>query len=34
MVIKWRRIRWAGYIERMREIKNAYDILVQNPEGK
>jgi hypothetical protein len=29
-----RRMRLAGHIERMREKRNAYKILVGNPEGK
>jgi hypothetical protein len=34
--IKLRRIRWMGHIEgiRMRQIRNAYKILVGKPEGK
>jgi hypothetical protein len=33
-VIKVRRIRWAGHIARMRNMRNAYKILVARPEGK
>jgi hypothetical protein len=33
-IIKSRRMRWAGYIARMREMRNAYRILVGKPEGK
>jgi hypothetical protein len=32
--IKSRRIRWEGYLTRMAEIRNAYNILGENPEGK
>jgi hypothetical protein len=28
------RMRWAGHVARMREKRNAYMILVGNPEGK
>jgi hypothetical protein len=31
---KSRRMRWAGHVARMREKRNAYRILVGNPEGK
>jgi hypothetical protein len=31
---KSRRMRWAGYVARMVEKKNAYRILVGKPEGK
>jgi hypothetical protein len=34
MVIKSRRMRWAGHIARMEEVRNAYNILVGKPEGK
>jgi hypothetical protein len=27
-------MRWAGYIAHMGEIKNAYKILVEKPDGK
>jgi hypothetical protein len=33
-MIKPRRMRWAGYVARTVEKKNAYRILVGNPEGK
>jgi hypothetical protein len=33
-IIKSRRIRWAGHIAHMGEIRNAYKILVGKPEGK
>jgi hypothetical protein len=33
-MIKSRRMRWAGHIARMGETRNAYRILVWNPEGK
>jgi hypothetical protein len=33
-MIKSRRMRWAGHVARMREKRNAYRILVGNPEGK
>jgi hypothetical protein len=32
--IKSRRMRWAGHVVRMGEKKNAYRLLVGNPEGK
>jgi hypothetical protein len=32
--MKSRRVRWAGHVERMGEKRNAYRILVGNPEGK
>jgi hypothetical protein len=32
-LIKSRRIIWAGHVERMREMRNAYKILVGKPEG-
>jgi hypothetical protein len=28
------RMRWAGHVTHMEEIRNAYKILVGNPEGK
>jgi hypothetical protein len=34
IVIKSRRIRWARHVARMWEIRNAYKILVEKPEGK
>jgi hypothetical protein len=33
-MIKSRRMRWAGYVARMGEKRNAYKILVGTPEGK
>jgi hypothetical protein len=33
-MIKSRRMRWAGHVARMMEKRNAYRILVGNPEGK
>jgi hypothetical protein len=33
-MIKSRRMGWAGHVARMRETRNAYRILVGNPEGK
>jgi hypothetical protein len=33
-MIKLRRMRWAGQVERMREKRYAYGILVGNPEGE
>jgi hypothetical protein len=33
-IIKPRRMRWAGYVARMEEKRNAYRLLVGNPEGK
>jgi hypothetical protein len=33
-MIKSRRMRWAGHVARMRKKRNAYMILVGNPEGK
>jgi hypothetical protein len=34
MVIKSRKLRWIGHIVCMREMRNAYSILVGKPEGK
>jgi hypothetical protein len=34
MMIKSRRMRWAGHVARMREMRNAYTLLVGKPEGK
>jgi hypothetical protein len=34
IIIKSRRMRWAGHVERMGEKRNAYRILVGKPEGK
>jgi hypothetical protein len=33
-VIKARRMRWAGYVARMGEVRGAYNILVGRPEGR
>jgi hypothetical protein len=33
-MIKSRRMRWTGHVERMGEMKNAYKILVGKPRGK
>jgi hypothetical protein len=33
-IIKSRRMRWAGYVARMGENRNAYRLLVEKPEGK
>jgi hypothetical protein len=33
-VIKARRMRWAGHLARMGEVKGAYNILVRKPEGR
>jgi hypothetical protein len=33
-IIKSRRMRWAGHVGRMREKRNAYRLLVREPEGK
>jgi hypothetical protein len=33
-VTKSRRMRWAGHVARMGEIRNAYKMLVGKPEGK
>jgi hypothetical protein len=33
-VIKARRMIWAGHVARMREVRNAYNILVGKPEGR
>jgi hypothetical protein len=34
IMIKSRRIRWAGHVERMEGRRNAYRILVGEPEGR
>jgi hypothetical protein len=34
MVIKARRMRWAGHVARMGEVRSAYNILVGRPEGR
>jgi hypothetical protein len=33
-VIKARRMRWAGYVARMGEVRDAYNILIGRPEGR
>jgi hypothetical protein len=33
-MITSRRMRWAGYVSRIEEMRNVYKILVQKPEGK
>jgi hypothetical protein len=33
-IMKTRRMRWAGYITRMGEKRNAYRLLVGKPEGR
>jgi hypothetical protein len=33
-IIKSRRMRWAGHVERMGEKRNVYRLLVGRPEGK
>jgi hypothetical protein len=33
-VIKARRMRWAGHMARMREVRGAYNILLGRPEGR
>jgi hypothetical protein len=33
-VIKARRIRWAGHVARMGEVRGAYNILVGRPDGR
>ena len=32
--LKSRQLRWTGHVARMKQSKNAYGILVGNPEGK
>jgi hypothetical protein len=34
LMIKWRRMRWAGHIARMGEKRKAYRLLVGKSEGK
>jgi hypothetical protein len=34
VIIKSRRMRWAGHVARMREKRNVYRLLVGKPEGK
>jgi hypothetical protein len=33
-IIKWRRMRWTGQVERMGEKRAVYRLLVEKPEGK
>jgi hypothetical protein len=33
-MIKSRRMRWAGYVERIGEKRKAYKLFVEKPEGK
>jgi hypothetical protein len=33
-VVKARRMRWAGHVARMGEVRGAYNILVRRPEGR
>jgi hypothetical protein len=33
-VIKARRVRWAGHVARMGEMRGAYNVLVGRPEGR
>jgi hypothetical protein len=33
-VIYLSRVRWAGHVERIEQKRNAYRILMENPEGK
>jgi hypothetical protein len=33
-IIKSRKVRWAGHVARMEEMRNAYRLLVGKPEGK
>jgi hypothetical protein len=33
-IVKSRRMRWAGYVARMEDKRNAYRLLVGKPEGK
>jgi hypothetical protein len=34
VVTKSRRMRWAGYVARMGEKRNAYTLLVEKPDGR
>ena len=34
LVIKWRRMRWAGHVVRIGEERGVYRVLVGKPEGK
>jgi hypothetical protein len=33
-VIKSRRVRWVGHVAHIREVRNAYKMLVRKPKGK
>jgi hypothetical protein len=33
-MIKWRRMRWAGHVERVEEMRNAYNTFDGKPERK
>jgi hypothetical protein len=33
-VVKARRMRWAGHVARMGEVRGAYNILIRRPEGR
>jgi hypothetical protein len=33
-IVKWKRVIWAGHVERMGEKRIAYRLLVEKPEGK
>jgi hypothetical protein len=33
-MIKGRRMRWAGHVARMGDVRGAYNILVERPEGR
>jgi hypothetical protein len=33
-VNRWRRMKWAGHVARMRAMENVLKIFVGNPEGK
>jgi hypothetical protein len=33
-IMKSRRMRWAGHVERMGEKRNVYKLLIRKPEGK
>jgi hypothetical protein len=34
LLMQPRRIRWAGHVARIGEIRSAYNVLVEKPEGK
>jgi hypothetical protein len=34
LMIKSKRMRWAGHVARMRESRGVYDVLVGKPQGK